>query len=129
MWTSTGSLPSRRRTKPTPGSGISAKVQQPTACIDGKSSSAISKAKRFGTKGPGRGKKRKNWPPSWGEAPEKMVNKRRCLKVYDGVHLLTKDVMLMHEDLETKVPIGGEAYISNVDYWAMGRASVLVDGQ
>jgi len=59
-----------------------------------------------------------------------MVNKRRCLKVYDGVHLLTKDVMLMHEDLETKVAIGeGDAYISNVDYWAMGRAQVLVGDQ
>jgi len=44
---------------------------------------------------------------------------------------LTKDVMLMHEDLETKVPLGSsqDAYVSNVDYWAMGRASVLVDGQ
>ncbi|RPA75629.1 zinc finger protein [Ascobolus immersus RN42] len=125
MWNT--SLPPRRRTKPTSGSGIVAKISQPNACIDGKSSSAISKAKRFGSKGPGRSKKRKNWPPSWGEAPEKMVNKRRCLKVFDGVHLLTKDVMLMHEDLETKVAIGsGENYISNVDYWAMGRAQVLV---
>lgn len=128
LWTTSANSLSSRRRKPTSGSGIVSKpISSTISCTDGKPTSAISKAKRFGGKGIGRGKKRKNWPPSWGEAPEKMVNKRRCLKVFDGVHFLTKDVMLMHEDLETKVPIGGEAYISNVDYWAMGRAQVVAE--
>ncbi|TKA31842.1 hypothetical protein B0A54_16582 [Friedmanniomyces endolithicus] len=50
-------------------------------------------------------KRRKNYPLSWGAAPEKMKQKKRVLCVYEGQRRLWKDDMMLDADNEVRIPL------------------------
>ncbi|KAF8428326.1 hypothetical protein EV426DRAFT_337543 [Tirmania nivea] len=73
------------------------------------------------------GKKRKNFPAGWGCTAEQMVTKRRCLMVYDGPNILCKDEMMMNTEWEVRASIGGDNFVSDLDFWTMQRANAALD--
>ncbi|KAF3925400.1 hypothetical protein ABW21_db0206625 [Orbilia brochopaga] len=73
-------------------------------------------------------KRRRNLPAGWGVQPDRMVTKRRCLQVYDGSKLLCRDEMMMSSAWEVKANLaGGEAEVSDLDYWTVVRANAFHD--
>lgn len=73
-------------------------------------------------------KRRRNLPAGWGVQPDRMVTKRRCLQVYDGSKLLCRDEMMMSSAWEVKANLaGGEAEVSDLDYWTMVRSKAFHD--
>jgi len=57
-----------------------------------------------------------------------MVTKRRCLQVYDGSKLLCRDEMMMSAAWEVKANLaGGDAEVSDLDYWTVVRANAFHD--
>lgn len=75
---------------------------------------------------PNRGSKRKkNYPLSWGAAPEKMKMKKRVLCVYDGQRRLWKDDMMLDSKHEVRVPLpgvgDGRAWVTDLDVQTMRR--------
>lgn len=73
------------------------------------------------------GKKRKNFPAGWGCSAEQMVTKRRCLMVYDGDSILCKDEMMMNTEWEVRASMGGDNFVSDLDFWTMQRANAALD--
>jgi hypothetical protein len=56
-----------------------------------------------------------------------MVTKRRCLMVFDGPKLLCRDEMMMSTEWEVRAPLGGDSYVSDLDFWTMRRAEAFLD--
>ncbi|EGP88057.1 uncharacterized protein MYCGRDRAFT_109219 [Zymoseptoria tritici IPO323] len=77
-------------------------------------------------------KRRKNYPLSWGAAPDKMKMRKRVLCVYDGQRRLWKDDMMLSADHEVRIPLTGpetegrqEAWITDLDVQTLRRADAL----
>lgn len=75
-------------------------------------------------------KRRKNYPLSWGAAPEKMKMRKRVMCVYDGQRRLWKDDMMLDADHEVRIPLNDElgvnrAWVSDLDVQTMRRANAL----
>jgi len=54
-----------------------------------------------------------------------MVTKRRCLMVFDGPRMLSKDEMMMGNEWEVKA----EGEQSDLDFWTMRRAEAFLDSR
>ncbi|KAK3643335.1 hypothetical protein LTR56_010291 [Elasticomyces elasticus] len=69
-------------------------------------------------------KRRKNYPLSWGAAPEKMRMKKRVLCVYDGQRRLWKDDMMLDGDHEVRIPLndGSRQWVTDLDVQTLRRA-------
>jgi len=70
-------------------------------------------------------KRRKNYPLSWGAAPEKMKMKKRVLCVYDGQRRLWKDDMMLDAEHEVRIPLpggDGRSWVTDLDVQTMRRA-------
>ena len=74
-------------------------------------------------------KRRKNYPLSWGAAPEKMKMKKRVLCVYDGQRRLWKDDMMLDADHEVRVPLdsSGRTWVTDLDVQTMRRAEGVLN--
>jgi len=72
-------------------------------------------------------KKRKNFPAGWRASPEQMITKRRCLMVFDGPKMLCRDEMMMSTEWEVRAQLGGDTYVSDLDFWTMRRAEAFLD--
>ncbi|OQO08629.1 hypothetical protein B0A48_06499 [Cryoendolithus antarcticus] len=75
-------------------------------------------------------KRRKNYPLSWGAAPEKMRMKKRVLCVYDGQRRLWKDDMMLDGEHEVRIPLGsnvgdGRQWVTDLDVQTLRRAEGL----
>src|ERR1700761_1176857 len=74
-------------------------------------------------------KRRKNYPLSWGAAPEKMKMKKRVLCVYDGQRRLWKDDMMLDAEHEVRWPLqsadNSRAWVTNLDVKTLNRAEAL----
>ncbi|KAI7316347.1 hypothetical protein KC315_g10806 [Hortaea werneckii] len=74
-------------------------------------------------------KRRKNYPLSWGAAPEKMKMKKRVLCVFDGARRLWKDDMMLDADHEVRIPLpgvgDGRAWVTDLDVATLQRAEGL----
>lgn len=56
-----------------------------------------------------------------------MVTKRRCLMVFDGPKPLCRDEMLMSAEWEVKAQLGGDTFVSDLDFWTIRRADAFLD--
>jgi len=86
-------------------------------------------------------KRRKNYPLSWGAAPEQMRMKKRVLCVYDGQRRLWKDDMMLDADHEVRIPLlahdggdqndhhdrAGGAYVTDLDVATLKRAEGVLN--
>lgn len=76
-------------------------------------------------------KRRKNYPLSWGAAPEKMRMKKRVLCVFDGPRRLWKDDMMLDADHEVRIPLpgvgDGRAYTTDLDIQTINRAEGVLN--
>lgn len=76
-------------------------------------------------------KRRKNYPLSWGAAPEKMKMKKRVMCVYDGQRRLWKDDMMLDADHEVRIPLqglgDGRAWITDLDVQTLRRAEGVLN--
>eukprot|EP00918_Siedleckia_nematoides_P069435 GHVU01151472.1.p1 GENE.GHVU01151472.1~~GHVU01151472.1.p1 ORF type:complete len:618 (-),score=66.94 GHVU01151472.1:15-1868(-) len=74
-------------------------------------------------------KRRKNYPLSWGAAPDKMKMKKRVLCVYDGQRRLWKDDMMLDADHEIRIPIPGDdrAWVTDLDVQTLRRAEGVLN--
>ena len=76
-------------------------------------------------------KRRKNYPLSWGAAPEKMKMKKRVLCVYDGQRRLWKDDMMLDGDHEVRIPLtgtgDGRSWITDLDQQTLRRAEGVLN--
>ncbi|KAK3075975.1 hypothetical protein LTR53_000152 [Teratosphaeriaceae sp. CCFEE 6253] len=75
-------------------------------------------------------KRRKNYPLSWGAAPEKMKMKKRVLCVYEGPRRLWKDDMMLDADHEVRIPLqggDGRAWITDLDVQTLRRAEGVLN--
>lgn len=76
-------------------------------------------------------KRRKNYPLSWGAAPEQMRMKKRVLCVYDGQRRLWKDDMMLDADHEVRIPLSSEdrngAYVTDLDVATLKRAEGVLN--
>ncbi|KAK4982142.1 hypothetical protein LTR50_007827 [Elasticomyces elasticus] len=73
-------------------------------------------------------KRRKNYPLSWGAAPETMKMKKRVLCVYDGQRRLWKDDMMLDAENEVRVPLAGgdgKSWVTDLDVLTLRRAEGL----
>jgi len=73
-------------------------------------------------------KRKKNYPLSWGAAPEKMRMKKRVLCVYDGQRRLWKDDLMLDADNEVRVMLpggNGKSWITDLDIQTLRRADGL----
>lgn len=73
-------------------------------------------------------KRRKDYPLSWGAAPEKMRMKKRVLCVFDGARRLWKDDMMLDFNNEVRVtlPCGdGTRWVTDLDIQTLRRAEGL----
>ncbi|GAB7358293.1 hypothetical protein MBLNU230_g2367t1 [Neophaeotheca triangularis] len=76
-------------------------------------------------------KRRKNYPLSWGAAPDAMKMKKRVLCVYDGQRRLWKDDLMLNADHEVRMPLGrgvgdGRAWTTDLDVLTVRRAEGLL---
>ena len=55
------------------------------------------------------------------------MTKRRCLMVYDGPSILCKDEMMMGTEWEVRASMGGDNFVSDLDFWTMQRANAALD--
>ncbi|KAK4635431.1 hypothetical protein CLAFUW4_01844 [Fulvia fulva] len=69
-------------------------------------------------------KRRKNYPLSWGAAPDKMRMRKRVICVYDGQRRLMKDDMMLDADHEVRIPLPGDdrAWVTDLDVQTLRRA-------
>ncbi|USW47342.1 Putative Zinc finger C2H2-type [Septoria linicola] len=76
-------------------------------------------------------KRRKNYPLSWGAAPDKMKMKKRVLCVYDGQRRLWKDDLMMDGDHEVRMPFDSEdprgPYVTDLDVLTLRRAEGVLN--
>ena len=74
-------------------------------------------------------KRRKNYPLSWGAAPEKMRMRKRVLCVFDGQRRLWKDDMMLDANHEVRIPLpgvgDGRAWVTDLDVQTLRRAEGL----
>lgn len=73
-------------------------------------------------------KRRKDYPLSWGAAPEKMRMKKRVLCVFDGPRRLWKDDMMLDSNNEVRVTLpGGDGtrWVTDLDIQTLRRAEGL----
>lgn len=71
-------------------------------------------------------KKRKNYPPSWGCATDKMRMKKRVLCVYDGPRRLWKDDMMLDQEFEVRMKLpDGKNYVTDLDVQTLKRAEAM----
>ncbi|KAJ9643509.1 hypothetical protein H2199_004188 [Coniosporium tulheliwenetii] len=108
----------------------------------GHAGSGITKPKTSGARGSGRAgltyskggigmssagrKKRKNYPPSWGCATDKMRMKKRVLCVYDGPRRLWKDDMMLDQEFEVRMKLpDGRNYVTDLDVQTLKRAEAM----
>ncbi|GAB7357417.1 hypothetical protein MBLNU459_g8346t1 [Dothideomycetes sp. NU459] len=79
--------------------------------------------------GAGKGsKRRKNYPLSWGAAPDKMRMKKRVLCVFDGPRRLWKDDMMLDAENEVRVQLpggDGRRWVTDLDIQTLRRAEGL----
>ncbi|KAL1311113.1 hypothetical protein AAFC00_001318 [Neodothiora populina] len=74
------------------------------------------------------GKRRKNYPVSWGAAPEKMRMKKRVMCVFDGPRRLWKDDMMLDANHEVRVTLpggDGRRWVTDLDVQTLRRAEGL----
>ncbi|KAI9891143.1 MAG: hypothetical protein M1814_002986 [Vezdaea aestivalis] len=72
------------------------------------------------------GKKRKNFPISWGCSADKMKMKKRGIYVYDGSRRLWKDDLMLNSEFEVRWPLAdGKSYITDLDVKTIERAVTL----
>ncbi|KAF2207965.1 hypothetical protein CERZMDRAFT_122588 [Cercospora zeae-maydis SCOH1-5] len=76
-------------------------------------------------------KRRKNYPLSWGAAPDKMKMKKRVLCVYDGQRRLWKDDMMLDAEHEVRIPLSSDdprgPYVTDLDVLTLRRAEGVLD--
>ncbi|KAF2771026.1 hypothetical protein EJ03DRAFT_342409 [Teratosphaeria nubilosa] len=77
-------------------------------------------------------KRRKNYPLSWGAAPEKMKMRKRVLCVFDGPRRLWKDDMMLDADHEVRIPLqnsgdGRGAWVTDLDVQTVSRAEGILN--
>jgi hypothetical protein len=72
-------------------------------------------------------KRRRNYPLSWGAAPDKMRMKKRVLCIYDGQRQLWKDDMMLDTSHEVRIPLDkdGRSYVTDLDLMTLRRAEAL----
>lgn len=80
----------------------------------------------------GKGSKRKkNYPLSWGVAPEMMKMKKRVLCVFDGPRRLLKDDMMLNGDHEVRIPLSisehGRAWVTDLDVQTLKRSEAMLN--
>lgn len=47
--------------------------------------------------------------------------------VFDGPKLLCRDEMMMSTEWEVRAQLGGDTYVSDLDFWTMRRAEAFLD--
>jgi len=47
--------------------------------------------------------------------------------VYDGPNILCKDEMMMNTEWEVRASMGGDNFVSDLDFWTMQRANAALD--
>ncbi|KAI9851307.1 MAG: hypothetical protein M1838_004043 [Thelocarpon superellum] len=68
-------------------------------------------------------KNRKEFPLSWGCAPEQMKMRKRVLCVFDGPRRLWKDDMMLNNEFEVRLHLGdGKSYVTDLDVQTLKRA-------
>ncbi|KAM0716922.1 hypothetical protein Q7P37_006774 [Cladosporium fusiforme] len=74
-------------------------------------------------------KRKKNYPLSWGQAPENMTMKKRVLCVFDGPRRLWKDDMMLDAAHEVRVPLSadGRVWTTDLDILTLKRAEAVLD--
>ncbi|KAM3415210.1 hypothetical protein BST61_g8741 [Cercospora zeina] len=76
-------------------------------------------------------KRRKNYPLSWGAAPNKMKMKKRVLCVYDGQRRLWKDDMMLDAEHEVRIPLNSDdprgPYVTDLDVLTLRRAEGVLN--
>lgn len=73
-----------------------------------------------------KGRKKKNYPPSWGIPMDKMKYKKRVLCAYDGPRRLLKDEMMLSSEYEVRVQLDdGNAYVTDLDIETLKRAEAF----
>ncbi|WPG98118.1 zinc finger protein [Acrodontium crateriforme] len=77
-------------------------------------------------------KRRKNYPLSWGSAPENMKMRKRVLCVFDGPRRLWKDDMMLDAEHEVRIPLGpnvadGRAWVTDLDVQTLRRAEGVLN--
>ncbi|WPA96548.1 uncharacterized protein RHO25_001155 [Cercospora beticola] len=76
-------------------------------------------------------KRRKNYPLSWGAAPDKMKMKKRVLCVYDGQRRLWKDDMMLDAEHEVRIPLNSDdprgPYVTDLDVLTLRRAEGVLN--
>ncbi|KAK3720133.1 hypothetical protein LTR37_003957 [Vermiconidia calcicola] len=77
-------------------------------------------------------KRRKNYPLSWGAAPDKMRMKKRVLCVYDGQRRLWKDDMMLDAEHEVRIPLNdgtgnSRAWVTDLDVQTLRRAEGVLN--
>jgi hypothetical protein len=73
-------------------------------------------------------KRRKNYPVSWGQSPEKIRMRKRVLCVYDGQRRLWKDDMMLDSEFEVRVQLpgsDGRSYVTDLDVQTLKRAEAI----
>ncbi|PNS14605.1 hypothetical protein CAC42_1627 [Sphaceloma murrayae] len=81
----------------------------------------------------GKGRRRRNYPLSWGAGPEKMKMKKRVMCVYDGQRRLCKDDLMMSADNEVRLAMRGQdqlpwhqrRWITDLDLLTLQRAEAF----
>lgn len=67
-------------------------------------------------------KKRKHYPPSWGQLVDKTKMKKRVLYVYDGQRRSWKDGMMIDNQSEVQIKLAdGKSYITEMDVETLKR--------
>ena len=76
-------------------------------------------------------KRRKNYPLSWGAAPDKMKMKKRVLCVFDGPRRLWKDDMMLDAEHEVRIPLNADdargPYVTDLDVLTLRRAEGVLN--
>ncbi|KAF2155863.1 hypothetical protein K461DRAFT_318528 [Myriangium duriaei CBS 260.36] len=80
----------------------------------------------------GKGRKRREYPMSWGARREKMNMKKRVLCVFDGPHRLLKDDMMLASENEVRIPLPqregqGARWITDLDVLTIQRAEAFLN--
>jgi len=47
--------------------------------------------------------------------------------VFDGPKMLCRDEMMMSTEWEVRAQLGGDTYVSDLDFWTMRRAEAFLD--
>lgn len=76
-------------------------------------------------------KRRKNYPLSWGAAPDKMKMKKRVLCVFEGPRRLWKDDMMLDAEHEVRISLNADdargPYVTDLDVLTLRRAEGVLN--